>query len=40
MDLGLKDKIFVIGGGSKGLGRGVAQALVDGGSAGAAPLPR
>ena len=28
MDLGLKDKIFVVGGGSKGLGRGVADALV------------
>ena len=28
MDLGLKDKAFVIGGGSKGLGRGIAQALV------------
>jgi len=32
MDLGLQDKIFVIGGGSKGLGRGVAQALVDEGA--------
>lgn len=32
MDLGLKDKTFVIGGGSKGLGRGVAQALVDEGA--------
>src|SRR5215213_9533133 len=28
MDLGLKDKVFVAGGGSKGLGRGIAQALV------------
>ena len=28
MDLGLKDKAFVVGGGSKGLGRGIAQALV------------
>jgi len=28
MDLGLTDKRFVIGGGSKGLGRGVAEALV------------
>ena len=28
MDLGLKDKTFVIGGGSKGLGRGVAEALI------------
>ena len=28
MDLGLQDKIFVVGGGSKGLGRGVADALV------------
>ena len=32
MDLGLRDKVFVIGGGSKGLGRGVAQALVDEGA--------
>ncbi len=32
MDLGLKDKIFVVGGGSKGLGRGTAQALVDEGA--------
>ena len=32
MDLGLKDKTFVVGGGSKGLGRGVAQALVDEGA--------
>jgi 3-oxoacyl-[acyl-carrier protein] reductase len=32
MDLGLQDKNFVIGGGSKGLGRGVAQALVDEGA--------
>jgi 3-oxoacyl-[acyl-carrier protein] reductase len=32
MDLGLQDKTFVIGGGSKGLGRGVAQALVDEGA--------
>src|SRR3954454_10046248 len=28
MHLGLKDKAFVVGGGSKGLGRGIAQALV------------
>src|SRR5688500_20337654 len=28
MDLGLQDKAFVVGGGSKGLGRGIAQALV------------
>ncbi|MCD6030761.1 MAG: short-chain dehydrogenase/reductase [Thermomicrobiales bacterium] len=28
MDLGLQDKIFVVGGGSKGLGRGVAETLV------------
>jgi 3-oxoacyl-[acyl-carrier protein] reductase len=28
MDLGLKDKVFVVGGGSKGLGRGIAQVLV------------
>jgi 3-oxoacyl-[acyl-carrier protein] reductase len=28
VDLGLKDKVFVIGGGSKGLGRGVANVLV------------
>lgn len=28
MDLGLKDKLFVVGGGSKGLGRGTADALV------------
>lgn len=32
MDLQLKDKIFVVGGGSKGLGRGVAEALVDEGA--------
>lgn len=32
MDLGLKDKVFVVGGGSKGLGRGIAQALVDEGA--------
>ncbi len=32
MDLGLKDTIFVVGGGSKGLGRGTAQALVDEGA--------
>jgi len=28
VDLGLKDKVFVVGGGSKGLGRGVADVLV------------
>src|SRR5215207_6014922 len=28
LDLKLKDKTFVVGGGSKGLGRGIAQALV------------
>ena len=28
MDLGLSEKVFVVGGGSKGLGRGIAQALV------------
>jgi 3-oxoacyl-[acyl-carrier protein] reductase len=28
VDLGLQDKIFVVGGGSKGLGRGIADALV------------
>jgi 3-oxoacyl-[acyl-carrier protein] reductase len=28
VDLGLKDKLFVVGGGSKGLGRGTAEALV------------
>ncbi len=28
MDLGLQDKIFVVGGGSKGLGRGIATALI------------
>jgi 3-oxoacyl-[acyl-carrier protein] reductase len=32
VDLGLQDKTFVVGGGSKGLGRGVAQALVDEGA--------
>lgn len=32
MNLELTDKVFVIGGGSKGLGRGVAQALVDEGA--------
>ena len=32
MDLGLKDKTFVVGGGSKGLGRGTARALVDEGA--------
>jgi 3-oxoacyl-[acyl-carrier protein] reductase len=32
VDLGLKDKVFVVGGGSKGLGRGTAQALVDEGA--------
>lgn len=32
MDLGLKDKLFVVGGGSKGLGRGTAQALIDEGA--------
>ncbi len=32
MDLGLKDKTFVVGGGSKGLGRGTAQVLVDEGA--------
>lgn len=28
MDLELEDKVFVVGGGSKGLGRGVAEALI------------
>jgi 3-oxoacyl-[acyl-carrier protein] reductase len=28
VDLGLKDKVIVVGGGSKGLGNGIAQALV------------
>ena len=28
VDLGLKDKLYVVGGGSKGLGRGIAEALV------------
>jgi 3-oxoacyl-[acyl-carrier protein] reductase len=32
VDLGLKDKLFVVGGGSKGLGRGTAQALVEEGA--------
>ena len=32
MDLGLKDKVFVVGGGSKGLGNAVARALVDEGA--------
>lgn len=32
MNLELTDKVFVVGGGSKGLGRGVAQALVDEGA--------
>jgi 3-oxoacyl-[acyl-carrier protein] reductase len=32
VDLGLKDKVFVVGGGSKGLGRGTARALVDEGA--------
>jgi 3-oxoacyl-[acyl-carrier protein] reductase len=32
VDLQLQDKTFVVGGGSKGLGRGVAQALVDEGA--------
>jgi 3-oxoacyl-[acyl-carrier protein] reductase len=32
MDLGLKDKVFVVGGGSKGLGNGVARALVSEGA--------
>jgi 3-oxoacyl-[acyl-carrier protein] reductase len=32
VELGLKQKVFVVGGGSKGLGRGVAQALVDEGA--------
>ncbi len=32
MDLGLENKTFVVGGGSKGLGRGVAQVLVEEGA--------
>lgn len=32
MDLELRDKRFVVGGGSKGLGRGIAQVLVDEGA--------
>ena len=32
MDLGLKDKVYVVGGGSKGLGRGIAQVLVEEGA--------
>ncbi len=32
MDLGLKDKRFVVGGGSKGLGQGIARVLVEEGA--------
>jgi 3-oxoacyl-[acyl-carrier protein] reductase len=32
MDLGLKDKVYIVTGGSRGLGRAVAQALVDDGA--------
>ncbi|MCA9859596.1 MAG: SDR family NAD(P)-dependent oxidoreductase, partial [Thermomicrobiales bacterium] len=32
MDLGLKDKRFLIGGGSRGLGNAIAQVLVDEGA--------